>query len=65
MAAQVLACNWFAPELLNGSAYTEKVDIWSVGILCHELVTGKPPFTNENAAQVAKNIIENDPPQID
>ena len=32
-----------APELLAGSRCNEKADIWSFGVLLHEMVTGEPP----------------------
>ena len=25
-------------------AYDEKVDLWSLGVLCYEFLTGEPPF---------------------
>ena len=24
--------------------YNEKVDVWGVGVLCYELLVGRPPF---------------------
>ena len=36
--------NWFAPEIINGVAYSKEVDVWSYGILAHELACGIPPF---------------------
>ena len=29
--------NWVAPEILEGVAYSKEVDVWSFGILAHEL----------------------------
>jgi len=36
--------HWIAPEMFRvatgGKPYTSKVDIWSLGVLAYELVTG-------------------------
>ena len=33
-----------APELLENRAYTEKVDIWSMGCILYELCALQPPY---------------------
>ena len=38
---------YFSPEQLSNSEYDEKIDIWSLGILTYELLTGKPPFEDD------------------
>ena len=35
---------WMAPELIKREEYTEKVDIWSLGIIVLELCYGNPPL---------------------
>lgn len=32
---------YLAPEILNGAGYTEKVDVWSLGIIFLEIASGK------------------------
>ncbi|TYJ22320.1 hypothetical protein E1A91_A08G117400v1 [Gossypium mustelinum] len=62
-------CIWYAPEVLqepenclpgNGTSfkYTEKADVYSFGMLCFELLTGKVPFEDGHLQgdKVSRNI---------
>lgn len=33
-----------APEIINNKGYNTSIDVWSLGILIYELLTGKVPF---------------------
>jgi serine/threonine protein kinase len=35
---------FMAPELLKGKPYDSKVDVWSLGIMFYEMLTGFAPF---------------------
>jgi serine/threonine protein kinase len=50
---------WYrAPEVLLGSTeYTGAVDMWSVGCILLELLTGRPAFPAKAEAEQVKNII--------
>ncbi|CAK0881168.1 unnamed protein product [Prorocentrum cordatum] len=46
-AAQTLECGspaYFAPEMCAGGGYDRRVDVWAVGILLYEMLTGSWPF---------------------
>ena len=45
--------HYLPPEQASGSGSTVKSDIYSLGILMFELLTGKVPFRGENAVEIA------------
>eukprot|EP00736_Rhodelphis_marinus_P007719 Rmarinus@m.19156 len=47
---------YMAPEILNGQRYDEKADLWSVGVILYEMVTGKTPFRGDNVIELQNNI---------
>lgn len=36
--------DYLPPEMVQGQPHDEKVDLWSLGVLCYECLVGKPPF---------------------
>lgn len=40
--------DYLSPEMVCGKTYNEKVDLWSIGVLCYEFLTGKPPFESSS-----------------
>lgn len=44
---------FMAPEVLAQESYTEKVDIWSIGVIAYNLLTGKYPFSGSSLSQLA------------
>ena len=38
---------YISPEQLNNDFYDDKIDVWSVGILTFELITGKSPYEED------------------
>ncbi|ONL93117.1 Serine/threonine-protein kinase ATG1a [Zea mays] len=51
---------YMAPEIWQGKDYDAKSDLWSVGIILFQLVTGKLPFTGSNAFQLHQNVMATD-----
>eukprot|EP00005_Dracoamoeba_jomungandri_P011924 CAMPEP_0174273094 /NCGR_PEP_ID=MMETSP0439-20130205/53382_1 /TAXON_ID=0 /ORGANISM="Stereomyxa ramosa, Strain Chinc5" /LENGTH=588 /DNA_ID=CAMNT_0015364029 /DNA_START=204 /DNA_END=1967 /DNA_ORIENTATION=+ len=48
---------WAAPEILRGNKYTEKVDVYSYGIILWECVTRRVPYDNiDNAVAVVTKV---------
>jgi len=46
---------YMAPEVLRKN-YTEKCDIWSVGVILYILLTKYPPFNGKNDEEIYENI---------
>lgn len=39
--------DYLSPEMVDGKPHDEKVDLWSIGILCYEFLVGRPPFESK------------------
>ncbi|KAK6285883.1 hypothetical protein POUND7_012062 [Theobroma cacao] len=48
---------YMAPEIIQNQKYDAKADLWSVGAILFQLVTGKPPFNGNNQLQLFQNIL--------
>ena len=52
--------HYLPPEQASGKSSTIKSDIYSMGILMYELITGTVPFRGDNAVEIAlKHMKEN------
>ena len=45
-----------APEVLRGDPYDHRADVWSLGCLYYEMLTGFAPFTGMNLQNLQENI---------
>jgi len=48
---------YLAPELLMGRGYNKTVDWWTLGVLLYEMLTGLPPFYDENTNEMYRKIL--------
>ncbi|KAI0691428.1 Pkinase-domain-containing protein [Cytidiella melzeri] len=58
---------YIAPELLESQGYTKTVDWWTLGVLLYEMMTGLPPFYDENVNVMYQRILSDPlifPPEI-
>lgn len=49
--------DYVAPEMVNQDCYGCSVDLWSLGILTYELLTGCTPFSKFIEREVIQNLI--------
>ncbi|XP_069148694.1 serine/threonine-protein kinase STY13-like [Solanum lycopersicum] len=49
--------HWMAPEMIQHRSYTQKVDVYSFGIVLWELITRLLPFQNMTAVQAAFAVV--------
>lgn len=49
---------YLAPELLLGQGYTKVVDWWTLGVLFYEMLTGLPPFYDDNTNEMYRKILQ-------
>lgn len=56
--------HYLPPEQANGAGATAKSDIYSLGILMFELLTGKLPFKGENAVEIALKQMKEQIPSV-
>ena len=47
---------YLAPEMINNTGHDEKVDIWCIGVLLFELITGQQPWQGSDVQTVKYNI---------
>ncbi|EEP77371.1 serine/threonine-protein kinase gad8 [Uncinocarpus reesii 1704] len=49
---------YLAPELLLANGYTKSVDWWTLGVLLYEMLTGLPPFYDEETNEMYRKILQ-------
>ncbi|KAI1131536.1 Serine/threonine-protein kinase ATG1 [Nemania abortiva] len=47
---------YMAPEILRYERYDAKADLWSVGTVAFEMISGKPPFRASNHVELLRKI---------
>ncbi|XP_061689846.1 aurora kinase A [Syngnathoides biaculeatus] len=48
--------DYLPPEMIEGKTHDEKVDLWSLGVLCYEFLLGKPPFETKSHEDTYRRI---------
>jgi tRNA A-37 threonylcarbamoyl transferase component Bud32 len=57
-------CDYISPEQAQGRRVDEHTDVYSLGIVLYELLTGDVPFVGDNFVAVAMQHINTPPPPV-
>lgn len=58
MTSRVGTVYYVAPEVLTQASYTEKCDLWSIGIVAYVLLCGFPPFYDASEVKTLQLVKE-------
>ena len=52
---------YMSPEQARGKAADKRADIWAFGVVLYEMLTGRPLYTGQTAAEILACVIEREP----
>ncbi|PZN13459.1 MAG: Stk1 family PASTA domain-containing Ser/Thr kinase [Bacillota bacterium] len=61
--AMVGTAHYFAPEQARGLPASERSDLYAVGVILFEMLTGRLPFEGDSPVAVAMQHLEQEPPR--
>ena len=56
---------YMSPEQAASGVVDARSDLWALGAVLFEMLTGRPPFRGDNAAAIVSSILYDDPPPLD
>ena len=64
MGRRMGTTSYMSPEQTRGEAVDHRTDIWSLGALLYEMVTGERPFKGDRKPTIVYEILCVDPPRL-
>ncbi len=55
---------YISPEQARGEEVDHRIDIWSLGVVLYEMVTGQPPFKGDYEQALVYLILNEEPPAL-
>jgi len=56
--------HYMAPEILQGKPADARADLWALGVVLHEMLTGRLPFNGPTMFEVSSAILREPTPQL-
>ncbi|MGD8415020.1 MAG: protein kinase, partial [Candidatus Latescibacterota bacterium] len=56
--------SYMSPEQFKGDAVDQRADIWALGVVLYEMVTGQPPFSADYEQAVMYSIVNEEPKAV-
>ncbi len=56
--------SYMSPEQVLGNPVDHRADLFALGVILYELLTGKKPFAGDNLSTIVYKIVNEEPPQV-